>query len=915
MVQSIKSIVRKTNKINTYLLIKLCCIVIAAFVVAGFSSFNVEAASGLKLYNNTTKKTTNYTDKQVTVTYNNKTISKSDTPGILIDGVAVLPVYEVFRDSEIKADCVYDSKKRTVTVSKNGTTIRMTLGKKAATVNGKAVTLPVAPVLIKYIATNKWKVLVPSRYIAETLGYGYTWLSEKSIVAIEKYAMQLSYNNGNKFEYVGVQGKVTIDGKNVELEGMPSIIKNNTALLQAKTVFADSAIAANYSYDKNNKTVTITKNNNVIVMTIGSTKAFVNNKSKTLDTAPILVKNYDTNSEYIMVPGSFTTTSLGYNYTWNNSTRTSAIVCSKSNSESPELGDSGVVNETGTILYEWKANETTYKNYSEIHSIETDGSLTNIGNIYLASRDYENMKQNAETFMIVSTAPFGKVSASNNGNMIDIQAGNVTCNDQIYQLYGLTSNYVNTIGTYHNLDNISTTIQLNVIASSYLYDISLSPDRMILYVTVYQNTVTSAVIGKNSTGDYLTLTGINPLKVNLTEQTGILSVEIPSTVNGVNDINSTIIGAEFMTQINTINSTDKTFIILTLTDGYEYYTMESGNQYTISLQASGDEQSEDTSNTEDIEDTYDDGNPFDTLVAPPIPTVSDVSKYEIVIPRPADLDLTAITNEDYYFDHYFVIKLKGDYKAFFDENIITQQSKVVDKITVSVTGSNITMIKIATNKLQGYELAVDDNNLYINIGDPKDIYKNIVVLDPGHGGAAKGAQYYGTCEKDVNFKILFTIGKKYFNNDTSKLKVYYTRTSDVDMTLSNRAAFVKLVGADLFVSLHMNAAVSAPNVNGSEVFYSKKNNSANSAGLTSEMLASFLVNNLVKTLGTSNRGVKQESYTVIYKNTVPAVLIELGFLSTKSDYAKLTNEDFQENTANTIYQTLLEVFEDYPTGR
>ena len=123
---------------------------------------------------------------------------------------------------------------------------------------------------------------------------------------------------------------------------------------------------------------------------------------------------------------------------------------------------------------------------------------------------------------------------------------------------------------------------------------------------------------------------------------------------------------------------------------------------------------------------------------------------------------------------------------------------------------------------------------------------------------------------------------------------------------------MKQVGADLFVSLHMNAS-EALTVSGTEVYYSKSNNSVNSAGLTSQTLASMLLTNLVSELGTTKRSVKYADYTVIYKNTVPAVLIELGFLSNQTEHDKLTNEDFQTRAAKTIYETLLQVFDQYPS--
>ena len=333
-----------------------------------------------------------------------------------------------------------------------------------------------------------------------------------------------------------------------------------------------------------------------------------------------------------------------------------------------------------------------------------------------------------------------------------------------------------------------------------------------------------------------------------------------------------------------------------MNEGYDQYISENGNQYTISFQKPSaivqPEQPE----------------------QPVTPEVLDINKYEIVIPKPEGITSTMILHEDYYFNNYFVIKIPGDFTEYFNNHMITNNSFVIENISITLNSNYETEIRISTSRLQGYAIASDSENIYVNIGEPRDIYKNIVVLDPGHGGLAKGANYFNTYEKNVNFKILYTIGKNYFNRDTSKLKVYYTRISDVDMTLRDRAGFAAKYDADLFVSLHMNASLSATPC-GTEVFYSDNNNKANSAGLTSKGMAALFVNNISSALGLKNRGVKQEMYTVVHRNTVPAVLVELGFLSNQSEFYKLTDETFQENTAKTIYETLLQVFEAYPTGR
>jgi N-acetylmuramoyl-L-alanine amidase len=132
--------------------------------------------------------------------------------------------------------------------------------------------------------------------------------------------------------------------------------------------------------------------------------------------------------------------------------------------------------------------------------------------------------------------------------------------------------------------------------------------------------------------------------------------------------------------------------------------------------------------------------------------------------------------------------------------------------------------------------------------------------------------------------------------------------------LSARAAFAKKVGADLFVSLHMNSALRT-SANGMEVYYSKDNNKTSSMGLTSQILAKRMHNRLNSDLSIPSRGVKTAGFYVIKHNTVPAILIELGFLSGNKDYSKLTSSTYQKSAAQSIYECIADTFQEYPTDR
>ena len=925
ILQKIKSFTKEDNVRNRHRYIKISCAILAVLLFICLPTEESLAASGLKIYNYSTKKESTYTGKQIKVTYNRSKISVDSTPGILVDGVALVSYKDIFANSPIDADCDYNSEKGTISISKYGTTILMTINSKKAYVNGNVVTMSVAPVKINYKSAGKIKILVPSRFVSETLGYGYTWYSSLNTVAIERDqdVLPLSYNNGRKFNYIGTQGVVTVDGQKLSSGKMPSIITNNTAMLRAKRVFADSKIDADYIYNKEDNSVTLTKNGNVLAMRIGSPVAYLNNNPIVLDTAPMIVHNYDASTSYVMVPGSFTASCLGFDYAWNKEKRTS-IISSREDTDipqapddnqsgntvpDPELGDNGVVN-TGTIVNEWTSNDTTLGNSSGITELNSDAVPSGSNGMILAvSRDYSSIKSNAETYVIYGNAPFGRITSTKSGQTIQISAAGMSSMDYSYQIYGSSGTLVNTVRTVNNSVDMSSFIEFNVMPGEFTYDLSLSEDNRTLYVTVYINSLTGVRVGTNNTGDFVTLTGSYPLDITINRQEGVVYIDLPYTINVVGNQNVMMSGTKYLTLLYSGGFTDKTQLILGVSTGCEYYISKDNNQYTINFAAPGTIPQPGNGTGDGSQPDNGSGQPAEDL-----PEIIDKSKYEILIPKPAGITKDQLSDEDDYYNNRFYIRIPGDHTAYFAANPITWNSSAINDITAFCSGNGETEVIVSTSRLQGYEIAVDNDYIYINTGEPREIYKNIVVLDPGHGGPANGAQYFGANEKDFNLKMLYEIGMKYFNSDTSKLKVYYTRETDVDIALKDRAAYAGKMGADVFVSLHMNASTLS-GAYGTEVYYSENNNDNNEAGLNSKILASLFMNNLSSALGTNNRGFRSERYTVVYRNTVPAVLIELGFLSNKNDFALISDPAFQENAVKTIYEILLQVFELYPTGR
>ncbi|WP_308634456.1 N-acetylmuramoyl-L-alanine amidase [Paenibacillus silvisoli] len=167
------------------------------------------------------------------------------------------------------------------------------------------------------------------------------------------------------------------------------------------------------------------------------------------------------------------------------------------------------------------------------------------------------------------------------------------------------------------------------------------------------------------------------------------------------------------------------------------------------------------------------------------------------------------------------------------------------------------------------------------------IYK--VVLDAGHGAHDPGAlAVNGRKEKDYNLAI--TLKVKALLDKESKIKPYLTRSDDTFVELDDRADYANKLGADLFISFHANKTGSAT-VSGSETYYSRGD---------SITFANIIHRYLVAGTGFKDRKVRQADFRVIKKTTMPAILLEAGYLSNSGDTSVLFNDAKQDKIAAEI---------------
>lgn len=712
---------------------------------------------------------------------------------------------------------------------------------------------------------------------------GFSWTSNNAKAAS---SVKIRYK-GKTYKNKSKKMTVKYKKKTVSKKAYKALIIKKSYMAPYSHVFK-KGVKAKCSYSKKKKTLTISKNQVTIKMTVGKKTAYVNGKKVKLPTEPLSVRYVSKKKTMIFVPVYFVANALHLTYNKSGSTIT--------------LGDPLHLYYDGRTTYYNGVQGSLYynhKNYSlktmpvikiqnsmympaeesidKVLNLEYDYNASN-GKIVITNEDldlemtcYVNSKQAiVNNKKIVLNAPAKVIKdVAKNSNVVCLPASQVLKHLNYTRSWNKSKKYyVAQSKAFFKWEKSLTEAQKNEKEANYIhavqsdyseknslgaitFRVSGSASDIMKQLTVKRsgNNITITIpkskyiIGNHSFSNFGEI--IN--KFDITENSG--NVTMTLACDGVTDY-SYIIQKDVL-ELNILRA----------------YTNNSGS----------------------------------------------VTEYSLSIPKPANVTIANVSNYDLYQNKKFQIIISGNHVEFFRTNPVIINNNSVKNVAVTKSGNN-TVITVTTSSLRGYKIYERGNKFVVSMGAPKNIYKSIVVLDAGHGGFDPGAQHKGTNEKDLTFKILYTLMKNYFSSNAPDIKVYWTRTTNTFISLANRATFAKNVGADVFISLHMNSA-SSSTANGTEVYYSVSNNKKGFSGITSKKMANLFKNKLIKDLGTKDRGTKTAGYYVLKHNTVPSILIELGFLSGNSDYSKLKSSSFQTKAAKSIYEGIISLFATYKTGR
>jgi len=223
-----------------------------------------------------------------------------------------------------------------------------------------------------------------------------------------------------------------------------------------------------------------------------------------------------------------------------------------------------------------------------------------------------------------------------------------------------------------------------------------------------------------------------------------------------------------------------------------------------------------------------------------------------------------------------------------------------------------------------------------------------VVIDPGHGGRDPGTQGHGLDEKDIVLDVAKILGG--YLEEKLGINVVYTRTEDRFIELHERGRIANESEGKLFISLHANA-IEGASARGTETFFlgqhkteaarqvmerenrvvNMENNTAQYEALDeeklvryalmqsanmrqSEYLAALIEEQFEERVNRRSRGVKQAGFQVLWEASMPAVLVEMGFLTNSNEARFLSSENGKVYLASAIFRAVREYKRQYEKG-
>ena len=719
------------------------------------------------------------------------------------------------------------------------------------------------------------RTLVPARAVFETMGAEVAWNAQTKEVYVKKE---------NDVVILKIDDEIGTKNGIAFIMDVPAKIINDRTVIPVRAV--SEALGCEVGWDAKKRIVTIEeKQQQEIEDTVGDETADENteNTNENIDISLDANTNTDINFGTDTNIVENTNTNVNNNASTDNNTNINNSVNTNTNTN--------VNNSTNTNTNTNVNNSTSTNNNANTNNNVNTNTGNNTGVV-----PTENSKVTGVVVPASSSAPqiFTITTSAQIAKYQNVYVDDTRIVLDIYyaekglpsdNITVTTSPFVSAIrSAQHDMEGVAVTRVVLDLKSPMKYQLTQSEDKKNLIVSFQESVVQSLTKTSNGTTDTIQITGSAPLAANVSTlfSPNRVIIDIPYATSNL-EPNPSVEGLSQVMAIRTSMYEEKVArVVLEIKDTAEYDVSQSGNNIIVT---------EKKSTLENL--SY------------------DASKKALVLKKVMPFDVNGVVHTDNYLKNQYKVALPSDFTSVYGYGTMKLPYEGVSSVTVA-NESGRTTFSFSESNIRAFTVTEDSNNYYINIKNPKEVYSKVVLLDAGHGGNDPGTSGNGLNEKDITLSI---VNKAYaLLQNTDKVKVYLTRNDDSRPENRHRANTANDI-ADVLISIHMNSASPNPSPNGTEVLFVTHTNDVQGR-LTSQIVATTLLQRTVNALSTNNRGLKydtqhQKNLILLNSTVVPSVIVETLFLSNPGDALKISNTANHDKMAQAIYDSIIELADKY----
>ena len=686
-----------------------------------------------------------------------------------------------------------------------------------------------------------------------------------AVFPAEAYAETIILHyDGISRTYTAPPISLNINGQTLNGLPMPPIIIDDRTLVPARETF--EALGAVVTWQAATSEIYIGYNGKLVILQINNLVANIDGELLLMDVHPRII------NDKTMIPLRFASEALGLDVNWDITRRIASV------SNRPAAIPVAAALTGPPAGTQHTTSSDMPRDISKTKIPERSYPETEITGITIP-------KDGLSVFTVTAAGPISKVDTfplDGNRIVLDFYNAEMTTSRTLWPVGSAIVERIRMAQNQTEPQKITRIVfDLNIAAT---YSVSISSDRTEVFIIFEDNKVTNVRFDNDNTGDYVDITLRNAAAVNVHHLTNTDRVVIDVPFATITDTFTQPVNGRFVSTVRA----------------------EQFDPYTVRITLEVNQKVQHTIST----------NGPSVIVRLSEPTFRNIIYNEdtktITISKGASSFLASdITHYDLYNFNRYVLTLPVDLSSVIGYGEYIVHDNYLRSIVIQTNSYGFTELTLNKRRTLVAKVTEEGTNIYIKLLRPQEVYGKIVVIDPGHGGRYSGASHFGLREKDLNLSVSQKVMA--LIEQDGRIKAYSTRNTDIHVDLIDRSTFGNDVG-DLFISIHHNASKNNPNAHGTEAFYFNRDLGSD-INISSRRAAEILHEQLVKRLDSHPRRVAHKNLSVTRESRVPAVLLEIGFMSNEEEAKKLATESYQWLAAQAIFDGIIEIFEIYTPRR